>query len=93
MRVLRWGKPAEVLAEIPGFLPLLLMPTLIIHGSHDPAIPETFARRAFNMIPNASIVTLEAGHFIPLNQPEPVASRLAGFFGSHSFVERNAACA
>jgi pimeloyl-ACP methyl ester carboxylesterase len=92
MRVLRWGKPAEVLAEVPRFLPLLLMPTLIFHGSHDPAIPEAFARRASELIPNASMVTLESGHFIPFSQPEPVASRLAGFFGNHSFIHE-AACA
>jgi pimeloyl-ACP methyl ester carboxylesterase len=87
MRVLRWGKPAAVLAEVPQFLPSLLMPTLIFHGSHDQAIPEAFASRASELIPNASIVTLESGHFIPLNQPEPVASRLAGFFASHSFIQ------
>jgi pimeloyl-ACP methyl ester carboxylesterase len=93
MRVLRWGKPTSVLAEIPGFLPSLLMPTLIFHGSHDPAIPEAFARRASEMIPNANMVTLESGHFIPLNQPEPVATRLAGFFNDHSFLHGEAGCA
>ena len=55
-----------------------------IANSHDPAIPEDFARRASQLIPNASMVTLDSGHFIPLNQPEPVATRLAGFFGNHS---------
>jgi pimeloyl-ACP methyl ester carboxylesterase len=93
MRVLRWGKPASVLAEIPKFLPSLLVPTLIFHGSHDPAIPESFARRASEMIPNARMVTLESGHFIPLNQPEPVATRLAGFFDQNSFLHGEAACA
>jgi pimeloyl-ACP methyl ester carboxylesterase len=93
MRVLRWGKPAAVLAEVPRFLPSLLMPTLVFHGSHDPAIPEAFARRASQLIPNASMVTLESGHFIPLNQPEPVATRLAGFFESHSFNQGEPACA
>jgi len=93
MRVLRWGKPASVLAEIPAFLPSLLMPTLIFHASHDPAIPESFARRASEMIPNASMVTLESGHFMPLNQPEPVATRLAGFFNQNAFLQGEAACA
>ena len=93
MRVLRWGKPASVLAEIPKFLPSLLIPTLIFHGSQDPAIPEAFARRASQMIPNASMVTLESGHFIPLNQPGPVATRLARFFDRHSSLQNEAACA
>jgi len=93
MRVLRWGKPASVLAEIPQFLPTLQMPTLIFHGSLDPAIPKAFAHRASELIPNASMVTLESGHFIPLNQPEPVATRLAGFFDHHSFIHSEVACA
>jgi pimeloyl-ACP methyl ester carboxylesterase len=93
MRVLRWGKPASVLADVPQFLPSLMMPTLIFHGSNDPAIPEAFARRASELIPNASLVTLDSGHFIPLNQPEPVASRLARFFGNHSPSQVEAACA
>jgi pimeloyl-ACP methyl ester carboxylesterase len=69
MRVLRWGKPAAVLAEVPGFLPSLLMPALVFHGAHDPAIPKAFARRASEPVPDASMVTLESSHFIPLNQP------------------------
>jgi pimeloyl-ACP methyl ester carboxylesterase len=82
MRVMRWGKPAELLADVPTFLPQLLMPTLIFHGSRDAAIPEAFARRASSLMPNASMVTLDSGHFIPLHQPESVANRLAGFFDS-----------
>ena len=80
MRVMRWGKPEELLADVPTFLPQLQMPTLIFHGSHDAAIPEAFARRASSLMPNASMVTLDSGHFIPLHQPESVATQLAGFF-------------
>jgi pimeloyl-ACP methyl ester carboxylesterase len=93
MRVLRWGKPAEVLADVPGFLPGLLMPTLIFHGAQDIAIPEAFARRASELIPNASLVKLESGHFIPLDQPEPVAAGLAGFFDRHTPIHSSAVCA
>jgi pimeloyl-ACP methyl ester carboxylesterase len=93
MRVLRWGKPSSVLAEVPGFLPSLTMPTLIFQGARDPAIPAAFARRASELIPNASMITLDTGHFIPLSQPEPVAARLAGFFGNHSAPSANVACA
>ena len=80
MRVMRWGEPTELLAEVPAFLPQLLMPTLIFHGSRDAAIPEAFARRASSLIPNSSMVTLDSGHFIPVHQQEYVANRLAGFF-------------
>ena len=93
LRVLRWGNPAEVLAEVPGFLPSLSMPTLIFYGAQDVAIPETFARRASELIPNACLVRLESGHFIPLDQPEPVAAGLARFFQQHSPVPGGAACA
>jgi len=93
MRVLRWGKPANVLAEVPGFLPKLTMPTLIFHGAQDVAIPEAFALRASALMPNASMITLESGHFIPLHQPEPVATGLADFFDLHSLLSVKAACA
>ena len=81
------GKPASVLANVPDFLPTLLMPTLIFHGSQDVAIPEAFAQRASDLIPNSSMVTIESGHFIPLNQPEPVATQLADFFHHHSVAQ------
>jgi len=93
MRVLRWGKPSSVLAEVPGFLPSLRMPTLIFQGSRDPAIPEAFARRASELIPNARMIILDSGHFIPLNQSEPVATRLARFFVEGSSRPGEVACA
>lgn len=84
MKVLRWGKPAEILAQVPVFLPALRVPTLIFHGAQDVAIPEIFARRASLLIPNARLVVLDSGHFIPLRQPESVAASLAQFFGAQS---------
>lgn len=84
MKVLRWGKPGEILAKVPDFLPALRVPTLIFHGAQDVAIPEIFARRASTLIPNARLVVLESGHFIPLGQPEAVATSLAEFFGRQS---------
>jgi len=81
MSVLRFGDPAEVLASIPAMLPQLLMPTLIFQGSHDKAIPEIFARRASALIPQSRVVMVDSGHFIPLNNPEAVATELLRFFG------------
>ncbi|MGC2163145.1 MAG: alpha/beta hydrolase [Silvibacterium sp.] len=80
MSLMRWGKPAQLLAGVPDFLPHLLMPTLIFHGSRDAAIPEAFAHRASSLIPNASMVTLNTGHFIPLHEPKLVAASLDKFF-------------
>ncbi|NYF78077.1 alpha/beta fold hydrolase [Granulicella arctica] len=84
MQVLRWGKPEEMLAQVPEFLHELLIPTLIFHGSEDPAIPETFARRASSLIPNSRMMILDSGHFIPLSQPRSVAASLAALFESRS---------
>jgi pimeloyl-ACP methyl ester carboxylesterase len=80
MSVLRWGNPAEVLAAVPEMLPQLLMPTLIFQGSRDTAVPEGFAQRACELIPQSRCITVDSGHFIPLNNPEVVAAELLRFF-------------
>jgi pimeloyl-ACP methyl ester carboxylesterase len=84
MRVLRWGKPSEVLAHVPGILPEILVPTLIFQGLRDPAIPERFAQRAHALIPNCQLVYVDCGHFIPLNRPLFTADRLLQFFSDFS---------
>jgi pimeloyl-ACP methyl ester carboxylesterase len=80
MRALRWGSPYEVLAHVPGMLPQLTAPTLIFHGSRDPAIPQSFALRTQRLIPKSQLVHVDCGHFIPLNRPEFVAGTLDRFF-------------
>ena len=80
MRVLRWGKPSDILAHIPGMLPRIVVPTLIFQGLRDPAIPASFARRAHELIPNCELVYINCGHFIPLNKPGVIADRLLRFF-------------
>ena len=82
MSLLRWGHPAEVLASIPKLLPEILTPTLVFHGSKDPAVPEAFARRACELMPNSELVLLDSGHFLPANEPAAVAQALARFFAS-----------
>lgn len=80
MSILRWGNPAEVLASIPEMLPQLTIPTLIFQGSRDKAVPEQFAQRASALIPQSRMITVDSGHFIPLNNPEVVATELLRFF-------------
>jgi|ERR1700678_99247 pimeloyl-ACP methyl ester carboxylesterase len=80
MSVLRFGDPADILASIPDMLPQLLIPTLIFQGSRDKAIPHGFAERASMLIPRSKVVTVDSGHFIPLNNPEVVAAELLSFF-------------
>jgi pimeloyl-ACP methyl ester carboxylesterase len=81
MSVLRFGDPAELLATLPAMLPRLHIPTLIFHGAHDTAIPEQFAQRASALIPDSKVLVVDAGHFIPLNNPDVVARELVLFFG------------
>jgi pimeloyl-ACP methyl ester carboxylesterase len=81
MSVLRWGNPEEVLATIPAMLPQLRVPTLIVHGSHDAAVPQAFAVRASALIARSRLILVDAGHFITLTNPGVVASHLLSFFG------------
>ena len=81
MSILRWGNPEEVLASIPAMLPQLTIPTLIFQGSRDKAVPEGFAQRASALIPRSKVITVDSGHFIPLNNPDVVATELLRFFG------------
>nr|WP_254059543.1 alpha/beta hydrolase [Granulicella sp. L46] len=91
MRVVRWGKPSTVLADVPQFLPELSMPTLIFHGSKDVTIPEAFAVRASKLMPNARMITVDSGHFIPIHQPESIAKGIAGFFDHALVLDRDVA--
>lgn len=86
MSLLRWGNPIEVLASIPNLLPELLVPTLIMHGSQDPAVPEQFALRASKLIPNSKIILLNSGHFLPMNEPTAIADELLSFFNDNSYL-------
>jgi pimeloyl-ACP methyl ester carboxylesterase len=87
MRLVRWGRPEDMLGEIPAKLPALQMPTLLFHGLRD-VLPAAFAERAASLIPNSTVITLDAGHFIPLNRPNEVAARLRSFFReNHATME------
>ncbi|WP_164981403.1 alpha/beta fold hydrolase [Silvibacterium dinghuense] len=82
LRLVRWGQPQRLLADVPAILPRLAMPALLFHGAADPVIPAEFAQRALRLMPNASLLTLECGHFIPLCQPAAVATELGRFFAA-----------
>lgn len=82
MRLVRWGKPDVMLQDVPAILSKLECPTLVMHGLRD-VLPESFARRAADLIWNAQLITLDSGHFIPLDQASQVAQSLMSYFGSH----------
>lgn len=83
MRLVRWGSPEEMLAEIPATLSQLSMPTLVFQGSRD-VLPATFSERATSLIPKSDMVTFNAGHFLPLEQPKEVAACLRNFFQANT---------
>lgn len=86
MRLVRWGRPEHLLAGIPAILAQLSMPTLVFRGSND-VLPAAFAERAASLIPRSDIVTVDAGHFIPLERPSEVAMSLANFFRENGAEE------
>jgi len=56
------------------------MPTLVIWGEKDPALPLTLAEGIVRDIPQAKLVTIpDAGHFVPEERPERVAALLKEF--------------
>ena len=71
-----------MLGEIPARLATLPMPTLLFHGLRD-VLSAAFAERAASLIPRSRVVTLDAGHFIPLDRPEDVAANLRSFFAEN----------
>jgi pimeloyl-ACP methyl ester carboxylesterase len=85
MRLVRWGKPGIMLRDFPCILRTLNCPTLVLHGSRD-VLPESFARRAADLIKNARLITLDSGHFIPLDQANRVARNLLAYFSSRGSV-------
>ncbi|WP_415200409.1 alpha/beta fold hydrolase [Silvibacterium sp.] len=82
LRLVRWGQPQRLLAGVPAMLPTLRMPTLIFHGAADPVVPAEFAERASRLMPDARLLTLDCGHFIPLCEPASVAEELERFFAA-----------
>lgn len=87
MRLVRWGKPEVMLRQTPAILRKLNCPTLVVHGSRD-VLPSSFAERAADLIANARLVTLDSGHFIPLEQSSQVVRNLLTLFHSRGAAHR-----
>ena len=63
----------------PQELGRLSVPTLMIWGDHDPVVPIEAARAAAQLIPNARLEVLPAGHVPQLGHPKQVANLLTAF--------------
>jgi pimeloyl-ACP methyl ester carboxylesterase len=90
MRLVRWGSPKVVLHDLPSILHTLDCPALVVHGSDD-ILPESFARRAADLLPNSKFITLKSGHFIPIQQATALTASLLGCFKSPT-VKQNEGC-
>lgn len=56
-------------------------PVLMLHGTHDIAVPVTHARAAAERLPHCHYVEFSGGgHWLPREAPELAAQRLAAFF-------------
>jgi pimeloyl-ACP methyl ester carboxylesterase len=62
------------------------VPTLIIHGDADAAIPLAKAEAMQASIPNAELVVVEGGHSINMTNPAPVNAAIEAFLARHRLV-------
>ena len=73
-------KPYMYDAALPGMLPKIDVPTLVIHGRDDRIMPLECATLYQRAIPNARLQVLEdCGHFAHLDRPEEVAAIVSEF--------------
>ncbi len=68
----------------PDDLRRLAVPTLMIWGDHDPVMSVADARAAADLIPDARLEVLPAGHVPQLGKPARVAELLEDFIQSSS---------
>lgn len=69
--------------ELPGRLPEIAAPTVVLAGRHDRAIPLHHSDELADLIPSAMLHVFEdSGHFPYHEEPELYRSRLAAFVAS-----------
>lgn len=65
--------------DIRDDLPRLKAPTLLLSGIHDLDRPPAEVERTANAIPQAAIVRVESGHFIPQHDPSTFVRHVTSF--------------
>lgn len=69
-------------SDVRALLPLLRVPTILIHSRNDVAVPEAVAHYLRDRIPDSHLVWIEAnGHLPHLSAPEVVAAALRRHLG------------
>ncbi len=71
--------------EMIGELGRLRCPVLVIAGSLDGVRPPALVEPVARAIPGARCRTMETGHFMAVQTPEPIAAAIAGFLGEAGF--------
>lgn len=61
-----WDTDQRPLREI---MARITVPTLILHGRHDPLVPAWTAEQHARIIPNSRLVMLDGSHFFPFGPP------------------------
>jgi pimeloyl-ACP methyl ester carboxylesterase len=64
------------------------VPTLVIHGNADAAVPLAKAQAMKEAIPNAELVVVAGSHAVNTTNPEPVNAVLSEFFARHHLESR-----
>ena len=78
-----WGSLKGVGPQLRDWVQRLSVPTLILHGRHDP-IPLEWAEELAATLPNARLVVLEqSGHVAYVEEPERMFSEIRGFLRQH----------
>jgi pimeloyl-ACP methyl ester carboxylesterase len=73
-------KETSTRASLAPRLPELAMPVLLIGADSDPFVPWQSIARMAELIPGAKSIRADnAGHMIPLEQPDWLAARIAAF--------------
>jgi pimeloyl-ACP methyl ester carboxylesterase len=72
--------------DISDKVPLINVPTLIIHGDNDAAIPLAKAKLLNEAIPSSELVVVPGGHSVNMTNEGPVNAVLKEFFERHNLV-------
>lgn len=73
--------------------PDLTAPTLVLHGSADPEVPEDELSDLLQALPNAELVSLTGeGHMLPLTCPETVSNEISRWVQHVRAADNTSAC-
>ncbi len=75
-----WDTDLRPMADV---MRRIAIPTLLVHGRRDFLVPAWGAEHHHRLIPSARLVMMDATHFMPLLQPQELASHVLPFLERH----------